>query len=511
LIMMRNAWILAVLAASAACHDRIGPIVEDAEHPHHSPSSLALRTAEDSLLFLSERPEAGAITGLNLATSSTRLLVKRGDTVVVTITSTECAVQGGTITVSGPVQGTVTENACYSLGTVVTLGPAAYDGDLSFHWYDPTYGEGRYVASGEYPEYTVSFDDGYGDGDFNDAILSVTAFGSVAASFLYCPTVVRGNQTTCTLLYEGAVVEGWEFVDEYDQRISISSTQQHWTGTAIVSGTIRAFVQANGQPDTVETRLMVAPRDWKWGTADWTYVQGQGPICEDKRWLREETTQLAANTRLYDCTGGRTEPSVRVNPTAGFSLAQVTDGGFNDGIWYVASAAYRMDRTSYMNPQLTDSGTAYEVTDRHDVSNCQRAMGLNKNDPVWVNFYTYNEVCRGVSMSAFHTAIWRHEGFGWSGKQGHESRARQGALMPENDPHVAIEAVVAADSAFLAARVGSMVDAVDVRLSLYSGDHNYVKDHYISNNKCGSVWVWSSQGSKYIATEVKNADAGTCM
>lgn len=111
---------------------------------------------------------------VTLAQAVAGLPVQLGDVVVVTIISAACTGQGSVTAVSGVLSGTVSTDACHAVGASLTLGPAPSDGELTFSITDPRFGSGSFQVSGSFPSFTVGLDDGFGDGDFNDNVLSVT-------------------------------------------------------------------------------------------------------------------------------------------------------------------------------------------------------------------------------------------------------------------------------------------------------------------------------------------------
>jgi hypothetical protein len=64
------------------------------------------------------------------------------------------------------------DDACVEPWPPQTLGPSPSDGILDFVLTDPRYGRGPYAVTGTYPDYTVYVEDGFGDLDYNDNILS---------------------------------------------------------------------------------------------------------------------------------------------------------------------------------------------------------------------------------------------------------------------------------------------------------------------------------------------------
>ena len=131
-----------------------------------------LRTAEDSAGFL--RLGSGSET-MTLSTSPTSISLSAGESIVVTIVSTECSGDPETVKVYGVISQVVASGSCATLaGTTVTLGPATASGTISFKATHQQYGEGPAGAvTGMLPEYTVGMNDGYGDTDYDDVVISV--------------------------------------------------------------------------------------------------------------------------------------------------------------------------------------------------------------------------------------------------------------------------------------------------------------------------------------------------
>lgn len=63
--------------------------------------------------------------------------------------------------------------ACFDISRTLDLGPAPSCGALSFVLTDPRFGSGPFRVRGTYSNYTVKCEDGFGDVDFDDNILSV--------------------------------------------------------------------------------------------------------------------------------------------------------------------------------------------------------------------------------------------------------------------------------------------------------------------------------------------------
>lgn len=154
-------WCALVAFGVVACTES-GP-----ERPVTGPA-LQLRTASDSAAFLAQRSE-----GVSPQSHSGGVTIHAGESAVMTITSAECASIGSVLTVSGALSGTISNDACRDVGATLTLGPAGADGFLFFEHNDPRFGPGSFQFTGTHPSFTVFMEDGFGDGDFNDSVISV--------------------------------------------------------------------------------------------------------------------------------------------------------------------------------------------------------------------------------------------------------------------------------------------------------------------------------------------------
>jgi hypothetical protein len=173
-----RAWALLLAAGLVACNDATQPATEGAR------LRTPLVSSVDSAAFLSQR-------GLRLAASALQAGVAElfsGDRVNIRIVDAECSGVGDVLTISGPVSGTVSTDACFDIGRSLDLGPAPASGALSFILTDPRFGSGPFRVSGTYPNYTVECEDGFGDLDFNDNILSVVVTPDLCNLFGSNPT-----------------------------------------------------------------------------------------------------------------------------------------------------------------------------------------------------------------------------------------------------------------------------------------------------------------------------------
>lgn len=129
-------------------------------------------TPADSASYLLDSPEnrtastAAAVTSISLLA---------GDSLLISVVSTDCSGNPETVTVYGVISSIVASSSCATLpGTVVKVGPATTNGTVSFKATHQSYGEGPSgQVSGFFPDFTVGMNDGYGDTDYNDVVISV--------------------------------------------------------------------------------------------------------------------------------------------------------------------------------------------------------------------------------------------------------------------------------------------------------------------------------------------------
>lgn len=166
--LLRVAFVITFASLGAACSDRF-----PAGAPRSSRRLLTpLLTAADSAQFTASRQTA-QIAASPPAGSVDHAYIYIGETVTVTITSADCSGMGDVMEVRGPVSGIVSSDACNGVGSSITLGPVTSDGPLQFVLTDQRFGSGPFAVTGTYPDFTVYAEDGYGDQDYNDNILSV--------------------------------------------------------------------------------------------------------------------------------------------------------------------------------------------------------------------------------------------------------------------------------------------------------------------------------------------------
>jgi hypothetical protein len=160
--LIRHAIWLGAITVVAACSDGKAPA--GSTEPLAPPASL--RTRADSARADAWNAVHGRRLSVAAVASGVSIPLMRGDRVTILITSTECAKQGNTISVSGVLSGVVSTNACYESGKTLDLGAAAANGMMTFD------GTGQFRLQGTYPLYIVQFEDG-GDYDWNDVVLEV--------------------------------------------------------------------------------------------------------------------------------------------------------------------------------------------------------------------------------------------------------------------------------------------------------------------------------------------------
>ncbi len=362
------------------------------------------------------------------------------------------------------------------------------------------------------PDYTVGIDDGLFDQDFNDVVLSV-ALGVIAG--VDCSAVERGQVVTCRITTPVDTVLGWQFaglpsIGQDTIYVSTSAPDTTWSGVAVARGSVSAFVKVNGVTDTLIGLLVVSDRPWRWGPSQWTFVQDGGQLCNfGPFYTPTDSVVLGENTRRASCLGGSIEPPIRQQPDSGVSADSVRDGP-NDGLWYITAARYEMDRGSSMNPFIRAGGQTDTLQAPADKSACRRALGLGHNDPVVVNFYTYNTACQAYDLTPMFNGIWTHEGFGTKSQtapdaNGHEARRRQAAGQLDNDPYRDVERLILPTRASLLQQVANRVDAIDQAIEAYANDHSFVKDNW-----CGDAWVLDTGQVKYSRIPIRQQN-GSCI
>lgn len=163
--------LLAAVVSFGGCN-RDAPTVPTQTGPL---SATSLLTRADSAAALAASVANPGSSSSALATVTT-IKVGAGESLLITVLSTECSGDPETVRVYGVMSSVVASGSCASLsGTQVSLGPAGADGTISFKATHQIYGEGPAgQVTGSAPEFTVGMNDGYpGDVDYNDVVISV--------------------------------------------------------------------------------------------------------------------------------------------------------------------------------------------------------------------------------------------------------------------------------------------------------------------------------------------------
>lgn len=360
---------------------------------------------------------------------------------------------------------------------------------------------------------------------------------------LVCDTVVRGHIAACEIARTVDEVVGWEFrgplplpLAGQPDTFSVGepSPATSWSGTAVLSGTVAATVVMNGGADTTvfSGDLVVLDRpegEWRWGEEDWSW-QDSTPAassqCTYSPFYAPIDTSAPAAGRLSvnrptDTCVPTHFGSIYPNPPAADSgyLQESVVSGPNDGLHYVTSASFYMDRMAEMNPFLSPtSPTRDTLTDNSDVRDCEKWGNYPKNQPVVTNWWEFNEKCKkNFSLDPFFAGLWAHEGLGdqslrgTSSANGHEARRRFAANKIENDPEQIVERIVNVDTLTLRLSIWEALRPADQRImGAADSAHQFVKDNYTSGNKCGEVAVLDTLQQSYFDLQVETGP-GTCM
>jgi hypothetical protein len=272
---------------------------------------------------------------------------------------------------------------------------------------------------------------------------------------------------------------------------------------------VEAFVYTSGQLDTISTLLQVTPRAWTWGEPDWSWTEGAGPQCpgSDNPFYADSTVRLAVNLRTASCEEGSIDPDVFLMPDSGYVMDSVA-GGPNAGFWYVASHAYRMDRGSYMNVNITSAALDTVTLQSGGEKAACRNNGIGS--PYEVTFFDFNDVCKPVTLDSVYAGLWRHEGFGLptltpDSANGHERVRRLNAA--EFDPIPDVETRVGADSTALATLVRNLLQSREQSLT---GDPDHIQVH--SNFLCNTykVWQWDAGPDRFYSIPLADS-IGRCF
>lgn len=342
-------------------------------------------------------------------------------------------------------------------------------------------------------------------------------------SSLTCDAVIRGQEASCSVVGVVDSVIEWKFEGllpwTQDSTTVVDSTNQmsSWTGLAVLSGKVSATVKTNDSLDTFSDDFTVADRSWSWGQSDWTFGAHAEPPSNctfDPFEFPPDSVRLGKNVPASSGCGAsgprRIDPTVHSDSglDAGYEEAEVAAGP-NAGLWYVTGADYGMNRISLLNPYLEPDGPTRELSHSDDRKACRQPLGLKGQDPVVVNWYDYNDLCRSNPPTDMLDGILSHEGFGTgnidANANGHEARARWSARKSGNDPTETVEAVVADSQIGLEDVLRQLLINIDAGISQDAADHQYV-----NNNWCGKQWVYDIPDSVYKEEQILQAN-GLCI
>lgn len=321
---------------------------------------------------------------------------------------------------------------------------------------------------------------------------------------IVCDTVPRGSPSTCRVRSEVfndlTGVTGWKSIVDNGSAIDTIFGPQDstWTGTVVHAAIVSAIGLTNNN-DSIPLvgALEVLPRDsvtWRWSEDDWVFVQGAGKDCGQFSKAELPGTIVAGqHLRANYCLNGYIDPPpTGVNPpvvgapSSPVQVGSISDAGPNDGLWYVESAAFGMDNGSILNPSILPGYTPLDNLHNKDKNVCKNAG----NQLQQANFYDYNTLCRGVALSVWYQGLWDHEGYGSGGGNGHESRLRMGATLPQNDPVWAVEPLVELSESAIGDAISGALQAVDGNL-ITAGDPSHV---FVRNNYA-PITLWFRQSN----------------
>jgi murein DD-endopeptidase MepM/ murein hydrolase activator NlpD len=185
---MRRSTVLAVLPLGAFMFSCRG--TESSAPAPVAVHSPRLLSAADSAAFQNSG-SYGAAQSSFAATVVTTLQLQPGDWLLATVTSTDCSGDPESVNVGGVISGMVFSGSCLTLtGTQRVIGPATAYGTVYFTATHPSYGTGpRGQVTGTEPDYSVGLNDGYGDTDYNDVVLSVSLTPPPAAGTCVSPVL----------------------------------------------------------------------------------------------------------------------------------------------------------------------------------------------------------------------------------------------------------------------------------------------------------------------------------
>src|SRR5512141_476927 len=133
--MLSGLVVLSLSSVLSSCDQTTSTVPETASPRRVSASGM---TSADSVAFVAEFPGGSSA----LATVTT-ISLEAGDSILVSVQSTDCSGNPETVNVYGVISGVVVSGSCLTLpGTTVQLGPAAVAGTVSFRATHQSYGQG---------------------------------------------------------------------------------------------------------------------------------------------------------------------------------------------------------------------------------------------------------------------------------------------------------------------------------------------------------------------------------
>lgn len=299
------------------------------------------------------------------------------------------------------------------------------------------------------------------------------------ASVICSPNhVERGNPVHCTVQSNLAfTVLSWAFMGGGFIR-SGDGGGATWQGTAVIGGTVSATISV-GQRDTVVAgAYSIMPRvGGIWTQTHWesqlSYVQGQGSAgcAQSQRPIPGARLGWTGSlSGASSCQGQQIEPI----GSGGYTLTQ--GSGPNVGIWYVSGASFFVKSTSQLHPGM---GTAYQLTNTQQETQCNSALGRPSGSPVTISFLAFNGTCQNVSgWGEFVDALWAHE-------EQHFLKARDELKKPGSNIYVAIHSIVE----------GSDFDATSRVLETYNRIQDAIRTASSvepTGNWTTPFWLWAS-------------------
>jgi hypothetical protein len=329
------------------------------------------------------------------------------------------------------------------------------------------------------------------DGTYRSA-----ASGPVFSVDVSCDSVPRATEATCTATWAPSTVSAaeiefrWDFFGDKIRPFPNGSIQyfepgliadtgfamDRWAGTAVHSGDVYVTATWNGQTDIGTARLGVSPR------ATFQTL----PITLDtvpKDWITDPNLPLGEqpNAPFGTKTGGL---ALNVDMESGLGvlveivngepdLAEVTDGGPNDGLWYVAGHSLSVERGILIRTWLEGRSLA---TFRY-FGDLLTGRGLLAQRTIEDRRDTLPE---HPDSAEIRVGVRAHEKHGRNGANGHQSQMEAAARSVEycgNIPAL-LDPIVADDSASLDDRANVVITEGERALAYVNSHERYVRLNY---------------------------------